>query len=71
LKLAIIAERDETLLTVLNPESLAPFFANEAVQIQLARWHNDLVSILDDIARATAQHGTTPASVIVVAPLRQ
>ena len=62
LKLAIIAERDETLLTVLNPESLAPFFANEAVQIQLARWRNDLVSILDDIARATAQHGATPAS---------
>lgn len=62
LKLAIIAERDETLLTVLNPESLTSFFANEAVQIQLARWHNDLVSILDDIARATAHHKADPAS---------
>lgn len=56
LKLAIIAERDETLLSVVNPEALLPFFANETVQIQLGRWHNDLVSILDDIARATAQH---------------
>lgn len=56
LKLAVIAERDETLLTILNPEALAPFFANEEVQIQLGRWHNDLVSILDDISRATAHH---------------
>jgi uncharacterized protein (DUF302 family) len=54
LKLAVIAERDETLLTVLNPEALAPFFADEAVQIQLGRWHSDLVSILNDVARATA-----------------
>lgn len=57
LKLAIIAERDETLLTVLDPEALAPYFADEAVQIQLGRWHNDLVSILDEVARTTAEHG--------------
>lgn len=56
LKLAVIAERDETLLTALNPEALVPFFADEAVQIQLARWHNDLVSIFDDVRRATAAH---------------
>ena len=54
LKLAVIAERDETILTVLNPVALSPFFADETVQIQLARWHSDLVSILDDVARATA-----------------
>ena len=56
LKLAVIAERDETLLTALNPEALAPFFADEAVQIQLARWHRDLVSIFGDVKRATAAH---------------
>ena len=56
LKLAVIAERGETLLTILNPEALAPFFANEEVQIQLGRWHNDIVSILDDVVRATAEH---------------
>ncbi len=57
LKIAVIAERDETLLTVLNPDALAPFFADEAIQIQLGRWRNDLQSIFDDVRRATAQHG--------------
>jgi uncharacterized protein (DUF302 family) len=51
LKMAVIAEKDETLLAVLNPEALAPYFADEEVQIQLARWHSDLVSILEDVRR--------------------
>lgn len=55
LKLAVIAEKDETLLTVLNPEALAPYYADEALQIQLGRWHNDLQSILDDVRRATGK----------------
>jgi uncharacterized protein (DUF302 family) len=54
LKLAVIAEEDETLLAVLDPEALAPFFSEEAVKTQLGRWHSDLVSILDDVRRATA-----------------
>lgn len=53
LKLAVIAEKDETLLTVLNPEALAPFFPDQEVQIQLGRWQSDLVSILQDVRRAT------------------
>jgi uncharacterized protein (DUF302 family) len=56
LKMAVIAERDETLLVVLNPEALAPFFADETVQIQLQRWHSDIVSILDDITRGATAH---------------
>lgn len=55
LKLAVIAEEEETLLTALNPEALAPFFADEAVQVQLGRWHSDLVSILQDVRRATGR----------------
>ena len=55
LKIAVIAEKDETLLAVLNPEALLPFFAAEEVQIQLGRWHSDLVSILDELRRATGQ----------------
>lgn len=51
LKIAVIAEKDETLLTVLNPEALVPFFADEAVQIQLGRWQSDLVSIFEDVRR--------------------
>ncbi|MCB1722800.1 MAG: DUF302 domain-containing protein [Gammaproteobacteria bacterium] len=52
LKLAVIAEKDDTLLTVLNPEVLAPYFADAEVQIQLSRWHSDLESILDDVRRS-------------------
>ena len=37
---------------MLNPETLAPFFADEGVQIQLGRWHSDLVSILSDVRRS-------------------
>lgn len=55
LKLAVIAEKNETLLAVLDPEALAPFFSDNEVQIQLGRWHNDLVSILEDVRRATGQ----------------
>lgn len=51
LKIAVIAEKDETLLTVLNPEALAPYFDDETLQIQLGRWHSDLVSILEDVRR--------------------
>lgn len=55
LKIAVIAEKDETLLTVLNPEALAPYFADQALQIQLGRWRNDLISIFDDVRRSTAE----------------
>lgn len=55
LKIAVIAERDETLLTVLNPEALAPFFPNEQIQIQLGRWNSDLLSIFDDVRRQIDQ----------------
>lgn len=56
LKIAVIAEKDETLLTVLNPEALVPFFADEAIQIQLGRWQSDLESIFSDVRRQTASH---------------
>lgn len=59
LKIAVIAERDETLLVVLNPEALAQFYADEGVQIQLGRWHNDLVSIFEDVRRATGKRIAT------------
>lgn len=54
LKIAVIAENDETLLTVLNPAALAPFFADEELDVQLSRWQNDLDSIFDDVRRAIA-----------------
>jgi uncharacterized protein (DUF302 family) len=60
LKIAVIAEKDETLLTVLNPEALAPFFADKELQIQFGRWHSDLISIFEDVRRSTARHIAKP-----------
>jgi len=59
LKIAVIAEKDETLLSVLNPQALAPFFTDEELQIQFARWSNDLKSIFEDVRRSTAQRVAT------------
>lgn len=56
LKIAVIAEKDETLLTVLNPEALAPFFVDQVLQIQFGRWRSDLLSIFEDVRRSTAAH---------------
>lgn len=55
LKIAVIAEKDETLLTVLNPEALMPFFTDEKLQVQFGRWQSDLVSIFDDVRRSTGR----------------
>ena len=56
LKIAVIAEKDETLLTALNPEALSPFYQDKQLQIQLGRWYNDLISIFRDVRRSTAGH---------------
>ena len=56
LKIAVIAEKDETLLTALNPEALSRFYSDERLQIQLGRWYNDLISIFQDVRRSTAGH---------------
>ncbi len=55
LKMAVIAEKDETLLAIMNPEALAPYFPGQEMQIQLGRWNSDLVSIFDEVRRETAQ----------------
>lgn len=55
LKIAVIAEKGETLLAALNPEALEPFYGDEALHIQLGRWQNDIVSIFDDVRRGVAR----------------
>lgn len=55
LKMAVIAEKDETLITVLNPQALAPFYTDQGLLIQFGRWENDLRSILDDVRREVAK----------------
>lgn len=54
LKIAVIAERDETLMSVLNPQVLARFYSDQRLQIQFGRWENDLQSIFQDVHDAIA-----------------
>ncbi len=56
LKMTVVAERDETVLTIVNPKAFAPYYAgNEELQIQFGRWYNDIVSIINDVRKATGQ----------------
>ena len=57
LKMGVIAEKDETLLSALDPRALAPFFREEQLQIQFSRWYSDLKSIFKDVRRGVAGHG--------------
>jgi len=54
LKLAIIAENKETVLTIVNPMVLEPYY-NKEVRMQLMRWRNDILSIFEDVRREVAK----------------
>ncbi len=50
LKVAVIAENDETVLAVVDPRALAHLFRHDPVlQVQFARWYNDLHAILEEL----------------------
>lgn len=49
LKIAIFAEDDDTLLTVVNPAELAVFFEDKELKTQLRRWSNDIKAILSEV----------------------
>ena len=50
LKIAVIAEKDETLITTLDPRALGPLYGNDPkLQLQFARWYNDLHAMLEEL----------------------
>ena len=49
LKIAVFAEKDETVFSALNPMDLDQYFADPEVKIQLQRWANDMRSMLNDV----------------------
>jgi uncharacterized protein (DUF302 family) len=49
LKIAIFAEKNDTLLTAVNPVGLSDFFADEEVKTQLIRWRNDIKAIFSEV----------------------
>jgi len=56
LKMTVVAERGETLLSIVNPQTYAVYYPNDKdMQIQFARWYNDILSILSDMQKITGE----------------
>ena len=51
LKMAVFAEGDETIISVINLAALAQFYDDSDLRIQFKRWENDLRSILSDMQK--------------------
>ena len=69
LKIAVFAEGDQTIASVINPSSLGAFYADEDLRIQFKRWENDLRSILADLQKNGHSYSTTHLSAIGTNPL--
>ena len=46
LKMAVFAERNETVMVALNPLELGRYINDPHLQVQLARWHSDIRAML-------------------------
>jgi uncharacterized protein (DUF302 family) len=50
LKIAVVAENKDTVLASVDPRALAPLFPDDPqLQVLLARWYNDIHSMLDEM----------------------
>ena len=49
LKIALFAEKNETVFSAMNPMDLTEYFTDPQVKTQLMRWSNDIRSILHDV----------------------
>ncbi len=50
LKIAVVAEEDETVLAAVDPRALGPLFPDDpGLQVLLARWYNDIKAMLDEM----------------------
>ena len=52
LKLAVFAERKETVLVALDPLELGRYITDPELQIQLARWRSDIRAMLEELRSA-------------------
>ena len=56
LKMTVVAERDETVLTAVNPRNFDQFYPDDRqMRIQFGRWKNDIESIFVDLQRAVVE----------------
>jgi len=50
LKIAVIAEEDQTVLASIDPVALSHLYGHSRVlRVQFARWHNDIQAILEEL----------------------
>lgn len=49
LKMLVFAEKNETVIVALNPQSLSDYINDQPVKIQLQRWRNDILSIFNEM----------------------
>jgi len=55
MKITVVAERGETVLSIVNPRVfLAHYPGDQAMQVQLGRWYNDIQSIFNDLQKAAS-----------------
>jgi uncharacterized protein (DUF302 family) len=52
LKLAVFAERNETVLVALDPLELGRYINDAHLQTQLARWNSDIRAMLEELRNA-------------------
>lgn len=58
LKVTVVAEGDETVLTLVDPLNFRPFFNEDRdILSQLRRWHNDAQSFFDALLRESEPLG--------------
>lgn len=53
MKITVVAERGETVMSIVNPLVFKPYFQDDTdMQVQFGRWHNDIKSIFADMQKA-------------------
>ncbi len=52
LKVAVVAEGDESLLIALDPRGLAQYFPGSGLEGQFERWRDDMLSVVEDVRQA-------------------
>lgn len=53
LKIAVVAEGDETVLTAMDPVTFSRFYPEDrGMQVQFQRWRSDILSMFKDVQKA-------------------
>ncbi len=53
LKIAVVAERGETVMSAVNPRTFDAYYPKDReMKIQFGRWRNDILDIFDEVYRA-------------------